>query len=149
MKASDLIAATKAVTKKWAKQIKREERDSLAALNRREYLYSDRVCASDVAWPFVKAAYAELSQNGKLPVHARQLYYAVREPIREKTDRELDSKYFTQNLLPRLLNEHGEAAAWRVVYDPRGNFIEPHTKKLVPIGTDAVDGYLHDIAAHN
>jgi hypothetical protein len=75
MKASDITAVTKKVTKKWAKQIKREERNSRASLNRREYLYSDRVCASDIAWPIVNDAYALLSQNGKLTVHARQLYY--------------------------------------------------------------------------
>ena len=150
MKAAAIKALTTKVTKKWAKQIKREERSRRAALNRRDYLYSDRVCATEIAWPIVKAAYHELSQNGKLSVHARQLYYAVREPIREKTNRDsvIDSKYFTQNLLPRLMAEHPEAMSWRVVYDPRGHFIEPHTKKKVPIGTIDVDGYLRDIKAH-
>ncbi len=148
MKASDITAVTKTVTKKWAKQIKREERNSRAALNRREYLYSDRVCQSDVAWPAIKKAYWKASSGGTLPAHARQIYYAAREEIRAATGREVDSKYFTQNLLPRCMNEHAETAGWLVAYDPRGNFIEPHTAKTLPIGTIAVAEYLDEIGAH-
>src|SRR5947209_8781045 len=119
MKADDIVAITKQVTRKWAKQIKREERNSRAALNRRERLYSDRVFQSDVAWMAIERAYIKASDNGRLPAHARQIYYAAREEIRVATDREVDSKYFTQNLLPRCMNEHREDTAdWLVVYDP-------------------------------
>lgn len=149
MKASDITTVTKRVTRKWARQIKREERDSRAAFNRRQYLYSDRICQSDVAWPAIKAAYLKASDNGRLPAHARQIYYAARESIREATDREVDSKYFTQNLLPRCMNEHAsETTRWLVAYDPRGSFIEPHTGHSVPMGTLDVERYLKEIATH-
>ena len=61
--------------------------------------------------------------------------------------------YFTQTLLPKYINEHqGETANWWVVYDARGNFIEPHTSarkiKTIPIGTLEIDKYLSDIHSH-
>ena len=149
IKASDITALTMKVTKKWAKQIKREERNSRAALNRRQNLYSDRINQTDVLWKVIPKAYLKASSGGTLPAHARQIYYAAREEIRELTDRAVDSKYFTQNLLPRYVKAHpDETRDWWVVYDPRGNFIEPHTDKRVPIGTLQVDEYLREIDGH-
>jgi hypothetical protein len=75
--------------------------------------------------------------------------YAARGPIQERTGRLLDDQYFCQTLLPDYLAEHPEqASAWDVVFDARGHFAEPHTTRLVPLGTLDVRQYLQDIAAH-
>jgi len=149
VKAADIKAVTGKVTKKWAKQRKREERSARARFNRRESLYSTRVNQTDVARRVIPEAYAKASDNGRLPAHARQIYYAARKEIEDYTGRRLSSVYFTQTLLPQFLNNHpGRTGNWWVVYDARGHIIEPHTDEEIPLGTLAVDTYLRDIANH-
>jgi hypothetical protein len=41
-----------------------------------------------------------------------------------------------------------ETAEWDVVYDARGHFAEPHTARLISLGTVGVRGYLREVAAH-
>src|SRR3954453_20352803 len=81
---------------------------------------------------------------GTLPANARQVYYAARPAILELTGKDkLDSNYFTQQILPRYLDEHpDETAAWDIVYDARGHLTEPHTEHIVALGTLDVRGYL-------
>jgi hypothetical protein len=149
MNASDMIKAVRAATKKWARQRKAEERDSSRQLNRRYAMtHSDRVFQKEVAWEVMKAAYLEASSNNTLPAHARQVMYKARGPILARcTDKDtLDSKYFTQTLLPDYIREHpGETADWDVVFDARGHFLEPHTATTVPLGTLDVRAYLGDL----
>lgn len=142
--AGDVMDTSKKVTNPWAKQRKREERDASARHRRRENLDGgNRVYQSDIAWEVIKRAYAEVGSNGQLTAHSRQIYYEAREEMRERTGRPVDSKYFTQNLLPRCVNEHPEETAnWRITYDARGNFIEPHTGESIPISTLKIDEYL-------
>jgi len=78
--------------------------------------------------------------------------YAARPTILAKAhDRsgnppKLESVYFTQTLLPDYMNEHpSQTADWDVVFDARGHFAEPHTKKTVPLGTLDVRRYLHNM----
>src|SRR5262249_36152963 len=53
------------------------------------------------------------------------------------------SAYFTQTLLPDFMREHPALTAnWDVVFDARGHFREPHTRKLIGIGTLEVREYL-------
>jgi hypothetical protein len=70
--------------------------------------------------------------------------YAARGDILRLTGRaKFDDKYFTQTLLPDYLRDNPEATAdWDVVYDARGNLIEPHTGRRVPLGTVPVRDYL-------
>jgi len=42
--------------------------------------------------------------------------------------------------LPNFVNEHGRD--WDVVYDDRGHFTEPHTKRVIGLGTLSVRDYL-------
>ena len=146
---SDLKSVTKSVTKNWTAQRKREERDSRARYHRSQYMYSDRVYQKDIAWEVIPKAYAKASSNGKYPAHARQIFYAARPEIQERTRRPLQSVYFTQHLLPMYINEHPEAAAWWIVYDARGRLLEPHTKEQIPLGTLEVENYLRAIGKHS
>jgi hypothetical protein len=89
-------------------------------------------------------AYRIASTNGALPANARQVMYAARGDVLRLTQKEsLDDHYFTQTLLPDYIEAHPEAAVnWDVVFDDRGSFIEPHTGRVVPLGTVEVRQYL-------
>ena len=107
MKADKIIGAVQGVTKKWAKQRKREERDAAAAMNRRHVMTRRRsVSIRDAAFAIMEQAYLKASANGRLPAHARQIMYAARGYIQKHADRELGHKfdqYFTQQLLPEYI----------------------------------------------
>jgi hypothetical protein len=94
-------------------------------------------------------AYLKASSNGSLPAHARQIMYAARAEIQRLAGRVLDDQYFTQQLLPDYMNEHPDATAqWDVVFDARGHFHEPHTGRMVPLGTIDVRRHLREVAGH-
>jgi hypothetical protein len=101
----------------------------------------------DAAWLVMADAYREVADNrgGRpLPANARQIMYKARPKILALTGgRPFTDHYFTQVLLPDFIAEHPElCAAWDVVYDARGNLIEPHTGYIVPLGTLPVRQYL-------
>lgn len=122
MKSDAIAGAVQAVTKKWAKQRKAEERNS-SARSRRSY-YSSRVNFSDVADKILPRAYMHASGNGKYTVSQRQLYYASREAFYEATGRHIDQAYFTQTILRKYLNTYD--VDWKITADPRGTFIIPN-----------------------
>ena len=153
-----LAKAIESVTDPWCRQRKREERGRPEVRARRrkimysEYEYSTRVTIKEVAYECMEEAYLKASAGGTLPAHARQVMYAARPTILAKAhDRsgdppKLESVYFTQTLLPDYMNEHpSQTADWDVVFDARGHFTEPHTKKTVPLGTLDVRRYLHNM----
>jgi hypothetical protein len=100
----------------------------------------------DAAYAVMKDAYLKASDNGTLPAKARQIMYAARgEILRLTGKKKFDDKRFTQELLPDYIREHPEETAdWDVVYDARGNLIEPHTNRRIPLGTLQVRQYLGD-----
>ena len=102
----------------------------------------------DAAWTVMEDAYLKASDNGTLPAKARQIMYAARGQILELTGRKkFDDAYFTQTLLPDYMRAFQvETAGWDVVYDARGNLIEPHTGRRVPLGTVPVREYLGERA---
>ena len=84
----------------------------------------------------METAYLKASSNGTLPAHARQIMYAARGAIQERTQKPLGDQYFIQTLLPDYLREHPDKeVSWDVVFDARGHFEEPHTRCIVPLGT--------------
>jgi hypothetical protein len=91
-------------------------------------------------------AYEKASGRGRYPAHARQIMYQARPLILAETDKPLGKdfdQYFTQSLLPEYVRQHAEeTAAWDVVYDARGHLEEPHTTRVVSLGTLDVRGYL-------
>ena len=141
------------VTKTWAKQRKKEERETSAILNRRHAMTQvQQTSQTDAAWDIMEDAYRKVSANGSLPAHARQIMYAARPYIQDAVDRELGKnfdQYFTQTLLPDYMQAHpSETAGWNVVFDARGTFHEPHTEEGVPLGTLQVRDYLARIEQH-
>ena len=147
MKAKSIIAGVEALTKKWAKQRKAEERHASAFHRRRQAMMRRREeTIKDVAWDVMEEAYLKASAGGTLPAHARQIMYAARPLVQERTAKILDDKYFTQGLLPDYIEEQG--VGWNVVYDARGHFLEPHTEEEVPLGTLHVRSYLGRVYSH-
>ena len=147
MKSDAIIGAVQGVTKKWAKQRKKEEREASARLNRRYVMTQTyHVSIREAAWDIMEEAYLKASANGRLPAHARQIMYAARGYIQRTADRPLGKKfdqYFAQTLLPDYMQEHPEqTTGWNVVFDARGHFHEPHTEEEVPLGTLQVRNYL-------
>jgi hypothetical protein len=138
--ADDIIVGLKGITGKWAKQRKQEERHVNALANRYSRLIrSDNETIKDVAWDVMARAYLIASNNGSLPANARQVMYAARPEIHERTGKKLDDQYFTQTLLPDYIEEAG--VDWDVVFDDRGHFREPHTNYSIGLGTLKVRQY--------
>jgi hypothetical protein len=130
-------------TSKWAKQRKAEIRDASARSRRRDALSPRfrRLTQKDAAEDVMESAYLAASANGTLPVNPRQIYYRARGPILEATGLDsLDSDYFSQNLLVKYIERHG--CDWDIVWDDRGHFTEPHTGRVIGLGTLAVREYL-------
>ncbi len=152
MKSDAIIGAVKGVTKKWAKQRKREERDASAKLNRAYAMRSFHTSIKDAAEDVMEKAYLKASANGTLPAHARQIMYAARPGIMNLANRAISKgfdQYFTQTLLPDYMEYWPEkTSGWNVVFDARGHFIEPHTEKEVALGTLQVRDYLSRVRTH-
>jgi DNA topoisomerase VI subunit A len=140
--AAALIDLIEGVTSKWAKQRKAEERDAAARLRRNDaMLRRRRVTIKEAAEQVLPESYRKASANHTLPANARQIYYAARKCILASTDRdELDSNYFCQVLLTNYVDEH--VLNWDIVWDDRGHFVEPHTRRRIGLGTLAVRGYI-------
>ena len=146
---AEFVAAVESVTKAWAKVRKAEERDASRQARRRELLTKPRKeKQSDVAFEIMERAYRKASKNDKLWTTATQVMYAARNEIQERSGRQLDRQYFTQTLLPNFVAANPElTATWKIAYDDRGHFREPHTGYSIGVGTLAVRDYLGKVHA--
>jgi hypothetical protein len=139
--ANDIIGAIRAGTSKWTKTRKTEERSPASRRYRYSRMTRERgVSLKEAAAEIMPDAYDKVSGNGSLPANARQIMYAARGHIQKVTGQELNSNYFTQNLLPNYVMETGVVCD--VVYDARGHFNEPHSGHGFGIGTLEVRDYL-------
>jgi hypothetical protein len=148
MDAGIIIDEIKSVTKKWAKQRKREEREANARIRRREALTcAHRVTIKDAAYEVMESAYLQASANGTLPARPRQIYYRARPHVLVATGQDtLDGQYFSQTLLVNYMAENPETTAtWDIAWDDRGHFAEPHTGRVIGLGTLAVREYLEAV----
>src|SRR5262245_31273999 len=120
--ANDILDAVETATSKWTRQKKSEERHPGMIRYRASRMTREpRTTQKEAAWEIMEEAYMAASANGTLPAMARQIYYQARPKIMAATDdRELAYGYFSQNLLPDYIEEHGLEGEWKVVYDARG-----------------------------
>src|SRR5436190_1657682 len=144
----------KSVTSGWARQMRREDRDNQARLNRRNALARrQHVSLQDAAFEIMATAFLKASFDGtrNLPVRPRQIYYAARRHILERTGKSsIDGQYFSQTLLVKYVRENPEStASWDIVWDARGHFTEPHTGRTFPLGTLEAREYLSEIRRHS
>jgi hypothetical protein len=140
--ANDILDCVETATAKWTKQKKSEERHPGMVRYRASRMTREpRISQKEAAWAVMEAAYTAASGGNTLPALARQIYYQARPKIMAMTDdKELQYGYFSQTLLPDFVEEHG--VNWRVVYDARGHFEEPHTNRRLGCGTIEVGNYL-------
>ena len=141
--ANDIVDAVETATSKWTRQKKSEERHpGLVRYRMSRMTKESRVTQKEAAWSVMEAAYMAASADDRLPAMARQIYYQARPKIMQLTeDKQLKYGYFSQTLLPDYIEEQG--VSWKVVYDARGHFEEPHTSRRIGCGTIEVDNYLH------
>jgi hypothetical protein len=131
---------TKTLTN-FTKQRKAEEKHTSAGRFRMSRMTEVRgKFLAEASEEAMEECYLKASDNGSLPATARQIFYVARPLIEEQTERPLTYSYFSQTLLPNYINEHG--VDWDVVYDDRGHFMEPHTKRVIGLGTLNVRHYL-------
>ena len=100
---------------------------------------------TEAADEVMRDCYMKASDNNRLPANARQVFYVARPLIEGRTDKPLQYAYFSQTLLPNYINEHPECAGRDVVYDDRGHFVEPHTERVIGLGTLNVRNYVSRI----
>jgi hypothetical protein len=144
--AMELVNLVEGVTKGWARVRKAEERDASAEARRLDRLVrSTRESIKDVAYEVMERAYLKVSDGDRLPANARQIMYAARNEIQERTGKQLNDQYFTQTLLPDYMAEH--EVEWDVTFDDRGHLREPHTGHSIGLGTIPVREYLRQMGA--
>ena len=93
----------------------------------------------EAAFAVLPEAVRRASGGGTYPFSARSLYYQVRPLLQAHTSRDLDYGYFTPPLLTEYQEQYGPIAG--LYYDPRGYLLEPHTAKMVQLGTRDVEAY--------
>jgi hypothetical protein len=147
---NDIKKALKTATNDWTKQRKREERGSSAVRYRAARLARVRdMYITEALAQVIPQCYRRVSENPggePLPANVRQLYYAARPLVAELTDRPFEYNYFASTVLPAYIQEHPtEVADWDVVYDDRGHLTEPHTGRIIGLGTLNVRHYLASV----
>ena len=136
-----IAAATKSVTKSWKQAKRKADREDRVSQRAIERMCSySRVTIREVAFRVMPDAYNKASSNGKYFANARQIMYAARPAILAEIDEaQFNDVYFTQTLLKDYMEEH--SPDWNVVWDARGNLVEPHTGHKIPLGGRAVGQY--------
>jgi hypothetical protein len=143
--ANDILDAVETATRKWTKQKKSEERHpGMRRYRSSRMTRESRTTQKEAAWEVMEDAYLRASASGRLPAKVRQIFYQARPKIMQMTeDKQLEYGYFSQTLVPDYIEENG--VSWKVVYDARGHFEEPHTNRRIGCGTIEVGNYLHAI----
>jgi hypothetical protein len=138
------------VTSEWKKAKRtadKQDRISSSAIRRMQQYRPARITIRDVAFDVMEDAYNKASSNGKYFANARQIMYAARPEILSRTgEPELNSAYFTQTLLKDYLEINNPS--WRVVWDSRGHFSEPHTNMRIGLGGMEVSNYQDKWRSH-
>jgi hypothetical protein len=151
--ADKAVELVEAVTAKWKKQQEAEIKSSSAALKRSARLarQSERkISKKDAADLVIERAYMEASTGNTLPATARQVYYPARRMMLYllKDGADVNDSDFTQRLLPDFIADHPELTQdWDVTFDDRGGAVEPHTGRVIDLGTVAVRDYLKEAAS--
>lgn len=99
----------------------------------------EKVTIKDAVFAVMEDAVDQASGCGRLPYSARTLYYQVRPRIQEYTDEELDYNYFTPQLETEYQDIYGPLDG--LYHEPAGKMIEPHTERIIPLGTLEVESY--------
>ncbi|MBE9204913.1 DUF2399 domain-containing protein, partial [Synechocystis salina LEGE 06099] len=135
----------KYVAKDWAKLKRKKRRSEQATLKELKTNPTvKQLKPKQVAFQVMEQAYMAASNNNTLPASARQIFYQIRPLILEHSSESWTYKSFS-DWLPEFIKKFPEIAGnWNVTYDPRGKFYEPHTGRIVDLGTKGVRKYIND-----
>jgi hypothetical protein len=125
-------------------RVAEEEHDSAGRFRTSRMTEVRGIYLTEAADEVMEECYMKASDNNQLPATARQIFYVARPLIEDQTGRPLNYAYFGQTLLPNYINQYG--VDWDVVYDDRGHFLEPHTERVIGLGTLNVRDYLHRVS---
>jgi len=141
----DLKAKIATVSKKWTALKKKQRRDRIAKINElsKPEIKVKPMTTRAAAFQGMEAAYMKASTGNTLPANFRQVYYAARPDILRLSEiDELGDDYF-RTLVREFQDENPDLTeSWDIVFDARGNLIEPFTQERVPLGTLAVRKYM-------
>jgi hypothetical protein len=137
-----------AIAKDWAKIKRRKRRDQQTLLKELKPVSTiKKLKPKQVAFSVMEQAYMQASNNNSLPASARQIFYQIRPLILGQCSDEWSYKSFS-DWLPEFIKQFPEITRrWNVTYDPRGKFYEPHTSRMVELGTKGVRDYINDLRA--
>ncbi len=136
------------VTKRWAKIRKGEERNESRRERRLALLTNERKeKVNAVAYEIMPKLYREVSGPRNRWANPRQIMYTGRPEILERTGKDkFDDAYFTQRLLPDFITANPKLTTnWKIAYDDRGHFADPHTGLMIGLGTVAVREYVEEL----
>lgn len=141
--AEDLKTGLTKTLATYTKQRKSEEKQSSSGRWRRQRMVEIRgEFLTEASDKIMEECYMKASDNNTLPATARQVFYVARPLLEDMTEKQVIYSYFSQTLLPDYIKKHKKVADWDVVYDDRGHFMEPHTGRVIGLGTLAVRRYL-------
>jgi DNA topoisomerase VI subunit B len=99
---------------------------------------AEKVSIKDAVFVVMAESVEHVSGNGALPIPQRNLFYAVRDRIQQFNTGALKQPWF-RTCLTEYQQKHGEITG--LYFKPRGELREPHTDKVVPLGTREVSEY--------
>jgi DNA topoisomerase VI subunit B len=109
------------------------------AREREEARQTPTMTLKEAVFQVLPAAWGIATGDGQHPTSARWLYYPVRKLIQPLIDKELDFRYFS-DLIVDYQSQGGTLLG--LYYDPRGVLYEPHTGRVIALGTREVEGYV-------
>ncbi|GAB6144204.1 hypothetical protein JCM12294_16420 [Desulfocicer niacini] len=142
---NDLKSRIAIISKEWTKAQKKKRRDQKATLNKRKKIVNKKRFMSqrDAAFKVMKDAYMKASSGNTLPAQCRQVLYAARREVLMLAGIDKLGDGYFRTLVREFQAENPELTKdWDIVFDARGNMIEPFTEKRVPLGTIAVRNYI-------
>jgi DNA topoisomerase VI subunit B len=151
----DIKAAVERVTDDWAKLRRKEERQDRTEASEDERQQDRRKnelnrtkkkslkqTIKDAAYEVMESAYRKAAGLTGM-AKPRQIYYAARDHVQMNAGKCPDGNTFCQTLLVDYIRDHPETTKdWRIIWDARGNFNEPHNGTIVRLGTLEVEQYL-------
>ena len=95
-----------------------------------------------------KQAYHEVSGRKNLWANARQIMYAARDEIQERSEKSAWGPTISPRRCCRISSTANPdlTADWKVAFDDRGHFADPHTGLMIGLGTVAVREYIEEHA---
>ena len=140
--AHSVCTAVRGACREHERLVRMEEKDAERAARERIRLTRGSTRDPDMrqaVFDVLPEAVRRASGGGAYPFSARSLYYQVRPLLQGHTSKDLDYSYFTPPLLTEYQERNGAIPG--LYYDPRGYLLEPHTGKMVPLGTRDVEAY--------